>query len=90
MFFLEFLCKEVRQLTRLSDMAVGPNRIRHINHLKDTKKSLELALTESKKGKIDVSADFIRSASVSLGRIVGAVDIEDVLDEIFLGFCVGK
>jgi tRNA modification GTPase len=39
---------------------------------------------------MDVSADFIRSANVSLGRIVGTVDIEDVLDEIFLGFCIGK
>jgi tRNA modification GTPase len=88
--FLEFLCKEVRRLTSLSDMAIGPNRIRHMNHLKETKDSLELALIESKKGKMDVSADFIRSANVSLGRIVGTVDIEDVLDEIFLGFCIGK
>ena len=71
-------------------MTVGPNRIRHINHLNETKDSLELALKEAKIGKIDISADFTRSASVSLGRIVGSVDIEEVLDEIFLGFCIGK
>ena len=88
--FIEGLGAEVKNLTSLSDMAVGPNRIRHINHLNETKESLELALKEAKTGKIDISADFTRSASVSLGRIVGSVDIEDVLDEIFLGFCIGK
>ena len=89
-FLIEALCVEVKKLTSFSDMAVAPNRIRHINHLKETKESLEEALKEAKKGKMDISADFTRSASVSLGRIVGAVDIEDVLDEIFLGFCIGK
>ena len=88
--FIESLGGEVKKLTSFSDMTVGPNRIRHINHLNETKESLELALKEAKIGKIDISADFTRSASVSLGRIVGSVDIEDVLDEIFLGFCIGK
>ena len=53
-------------------------------------KYMYLALKEAKIGQIDISADFTRSASISLGRIVGSVDIEDVLDEIFLGFCIGK
>ena len=88
--FIEGLGAEVKKLTSFSDMTVGPNRIRHINHLNETKDSLGLALKEAKIGKIDVSADFTRSASVSLGRIVGSVDIEEVLDEIFLGFCIGK
>jgi len=88
--FIEGLGAEVKNLTSLSDMTVGPNRIRHINHLNETKESLGLALKEIKTGKIDISADFLRAASASLGRIVGSVDIEDVLDEIFLGFCIGK
>ena len=88
--FLGNLSREVKKLTASSDLSVGPNRIRHINHLRDTKDSLELAIEEAKKDKIDISADFIRSASVSLGRIVGVIDIEDVLDEIFSGFCIGK
>ena len=70
-------------------MSAGPNRIRHINHLNETKESLELALKD-KIGKIDISADFTRAATVSLGRIAGSVDIENVLDEIFVGFCIGK
>ena len=47
-------------------------------------------MQEAKKDNMDISADFIRSASISLGRIVGIIDIEDVLDEIFSGFCIGK
>jgi len=87
---LEALGKEAKKLTSFSDRAIGPNRIRHINHLRETKESLEMAIIELKVYKIEVAADFIRSASVSLGRIIGAVDIEDVLDELFLGFCIGK
>ena len=87
---LKELSREVKKLTFLSDTTVGPNRIRHISHLKETKDNLEAALKEMKKGKMDVSADFTRSASIALGRIVGIVDIEDVLDEIFSGFCIGK
>ena len=87
---IEKICIEAKKLTSSSDMAVGPNRIRHLNHLKETKESLEEALKEAKNGKMDISADFTRSASVSLGRIIGAVDVEDVLDEIFKGFCIGK
>ncbi len=87
---IEKICIEAKKLTSSSDMAVGPNRIRHLNHLKETKESLEEALKEVKNGKMDISADFTRSASVSLGRIIGAVDVEDVLDEIFKGFCIGK
>jgi tRNA modification GTPase len=88
--FLEGLSKEVKKLTHASDLAVGPNRTRHISHLKETKDSLELALIEAKADRIEVSADFIRASSASLGRIIGLVDIEDVLDELFLGFCIGK
>jgi tRNA modification GTPase len=32
----------------------------------------------------------LRSASHSLGRLMGRVDVEDVLDVIFREFCVGK
>ena len=71
-------------------MSIGPNRLRHIAHLRETKFSLESAEKELKKERIEIAADFVRAASVSLGRIIGIVDIEDVLDELFSGFCIGK
>ena len=35
-------------------------------------------------------AECMREASAALGRITGAVDVEDVLDHIFSRFCIGK
>ena len=89
-FLLKTLGEETKKLTSLSDMTIGPNRLRHIAHLKETKESLQLGIEELKAGKIEIAADFTRAASMSLGRIIGAVDIEDVLDDLFLGFCIGK
>ena len=87
---LKTLGEEAKKLVFLSDMSIGPNRLRHIAHLRETKESLELAQKELKKEKMEIAADFVRGASVSLGRIIGLVDIEDVLDELFAGFCIGK
>ena len=87
---LKVLGQEAKKLVFLSDMSIGPNRLRHIAHLRETKFSLESAKKELKKERIEIAADFARSASMSLGRIIGIVDIEDVLDELFSGFCIGK
>ena len=37
-----------------------------------------------------LAAEELRSAVRSLGRIVGRVDVEDLLDVIFRDFCIGK
>jgi tRNA modification GTPase len=87
---LKVLGEETKKLVSVSDMSIGPNRLRHIAHLRETKESLQLAIKELKTGNIEIAADFTRGASMSLGRIIGIVDIEDVLDELFLGFCIGK
>ena len=89
-FLLKSLVEETKKLVSISDMSIGPNRLRHIAHLRETRESLQLAIEELKRGKIEIAADFTRGASMSLGRIIGVVDIEDVLDELFLGFCIGK
>ncbi len=38
----------------------------------------------------ELAAAELRAASLSLGRLLGRVDVEDVLDVIFREFCVGK
>jgi len=38
----------------------------------------------------ELLAEELRSASYSLGRLIGEVGTEDVLDDLFAGFCIGK
>lgn len=38
----------------------------------------------------ELAAEELRSAAAALGRILGVVDVEDVLDHIFSAFCIGK
>jgi tRNA modification GTPase len=38
----------------------------------------------------ELAAEDLRSAAYSLGRLVGRVDVEDILDVIFREFCIGK
>jgi len=37
-----------------------------------------------------VAATHLRSAAMALEELIGAVDVEDVLDRVFSTFCVGK
>jgi tRNA modification GTPase len=50
--------------------------------------ALSLALTPQKP--LELIAEDMRRASRALGRIVGAVDVEDILDAVFSRFCIGK
>lgn len=38
----------------------------------------------------ELAAEDLRRASFSLGRLIGRVDVEDILDVIFRDFCIGK
>ena len=38
----------------------------------------------------ELAAEELRTASQSLGRLLGRIDVEDVLDAIFREFCIGK
>src|SRR6056297_1549501 len=41
-------------------------------------------------GRYDLASEEIRTAIITLERLVGRVDVEDVLDKIFSSFCIGK
>ena len=41
-------------------------------------------------GDISVVAEDLRLSLRDLGRLVGRVDVEDVLDVLFREFCIGK
>ncbi|MCC3245736.1 tRNA uridine-5-carboxymethylaminomethyl(34) synthesis GTPase MnmE [Methylocystis sp. WRRC1] len=63
-------------------------RERHRRAAEDAGKMIAAALAPEKD--LEFVADDLRSAGRSLGRIVGSVDVEDVLDAVFSHFCIGK
>ena len=65
-------------------------RDRHRRALSDALAALDRALLEPLSGREDLVAEELRLAARALGRLVGRVDIEDILDVIFRDFCIGK
>jgi len=66
---------------------VLPSRLRHVELLKEAKGFLVAALSGQSQ---ELRAEELRLATDRLGRIVGAVDVEDMLGVIFSQFCIGK
>jgi tRNA modification GTPase len=57
--------------------------------LEDTAAALERAITAIDHGE-ELAAEDLRAATYSLGRLLGRVDVEDILEVIFREFCIGK
>jgi tRNA modification GTPase len=62
-------------------------RIRHRQALEACVASLSGAATAEAP---EVVAEELRLAARAIGRVVGKIDIEDVLDTVFRDFCIGK
>jgi len=62
-------------------------RARHRQALEEAALSLRRALAAAMP---ELRAEDLRLALRSLGRIIGIVDVEDLLDVIFRDFCIGK
>ena len=65
-------------------------RERHRQAVEAAKEALERAEAHNLGTSPELMAEEFRLAASALGRITGRVDIEDVLDEIFSSFCIGK
>jgi tRNA modification GTPase len=66
---------------------IGRTRQREL--LQETAASLRRSVEVVGQGE-ELAAEELRMASHSLGRLLGRVDVEDILDVIFREFCVGK
>jgi len=64
-------------------------RARQRKLLQETAASLQRSMMVMEKGE-ELAAEELRTAAHSLGRLIGRVDVEDILDTIFREFCVGK
>jgi tRNA modification GTPase len=65
------------------------SRERQRKLLQETAVSLQRSLSAIQEGE-ELAAEDLRMAARSLGRLLGRVDVEDVLDVIFREFCIGK
>ncbi|MDR6874705.1 tRNA modification GTPase [Bosea sp. BE125] len=64
-------------------------RERHRVAVSDAVFALERAI-DARHGQVELLAEEVRLAVMALERLVGRIDVEDVLDQLFSGFCIGK
>ncbi|MDP3690054.1 tRNA uridine-5-carboxymethylaminomethyl(34) synthesis GTPase MnmE [Bradyrhizobium sp.] len=64
-------------------------RARQRKLLQETVTSLQRSIDVVGAGE-ELAAEDLRAAAHSLGRLLGRVDVEDILDVIFREFCIGK
>lgn len=64
-------------------------RARHRRLVEQAKAALGRAIPALAAGP-ELAAEEIRVAVTALGRLTGRIDVEDLLDEIFSSFCIGK
>ena len=86
--FMQAVEQEVAGKMDLAD-APSLTRTRHRQALRDSVDHLQRFLT-NQTGELELLAEDLRLAARALGRITGAVDVEDILDVVFSEFCIGK
>jgi tRNA modification GTPase len=67
-------------------------RVRHRERLERAISAMESACDEIARGpqRTEVAAEHLRHAIRAIDALVGRVDVEDLLDNIFASFCIGK
>ena len=67
-------------------------RARHRRHVEAASEALSRFETLSGQGcmALDMAAEELRLAASELGRVTGAIDVENILDVLFADFCIGK
>ncbi len=88
---LETLKEKAIGSNSFTEKSAVVNNVRHFNALSKAKNDLEGAVTSLRNS---MSGEFIsiglRGAEESLGEIIGKVRTDDILNNIFDNFCIGK
>ena len=84
-----------RAMTDAEDQpAIAPTTARQKHHLEDAVSHLQRFLSSSERQdtnqELELRAEDLRLAAASLARLTGRIDAEDILDQIFSRFCIGK
>jgi tRNA modification GTPase len=76
-----------QRLTDISGPAAAPTRPRQIACIRDTAAALSAALANPEP---ELRGEELRSAATALARLTGTIGVEEILDAVFSGFCIGK
>ena len=92
---ISLLEKKIKNLCNISDLlnidGTYIGNARQIAKLKEAKKNLEDAINSlENKMPVDIANIDINNAWINLGEIIGEVSSDDLLDELFKRFCLGK
>ena len=90
---LDVLISEIKKKLKnkfLSHHDILITRSRHRTHLENCVTHLENFLKKNEAEDFDKAAEDLRLATRNLAKIVGKVDVEEILDSIFNDFCIGK
>lgn len=77
-----------RESAGAAEHGVVPTRQRHVDLLRSATAALSAALNGEHD--LELRAEELRTAADDVGRVSGAIDIEEVLGAIFSTFCIGK
>ena len=77
----------IKKTVRLNDPKTIILNLRQAKELEEAEISLTKALEEKSE---EIISEHLRQAYRSLERIIGNIDVEDVLGNIFSNFCIGK
>jgi tRNA modification GTPase len=88
----ELLDRVHSALAERSSQAGLATHERHRIAIQSTLSALDVVLPLVDRGSAhyDIAAEELRSAIYSLEALVGRIDVENLLDEIFSSFCLGK
>jgi len=73
-----------------ADRASIISRLRHRHAIKAAVDGVMAACLHDLHTTPELAAEDLRHAADSLGRMIGVIDVEDLLDSIFASFCIGK
>lgn len=87
---LDILIEKIKKFLEINFTPYSGTNITHERYRIELLKSLENLLEIDFNLPIEIIAEHIRSTAFCIGKITGIINTEEVLDNIFSKFCIGK